>query len=104
MLVFPVAELPELTRGKGNKILQIPPKRLADRSEYLAHLKVVPADGALIVHAGKRFMRLKGSELDAYRGRRGLRGQSLPRGFRNVDRLEVEGLQQPEPEEPESAG
>ncbi len=105
MLMFPVADLPELARGKGNKIVQIPPKKLADRSEYLAHLAVVPIDGALLVHAGKRFMRLRASELEAYRGRRGLRGQPLPRGFRNVDRLELElELSEPEVEEPERAG
>ncbi len=93
-LAFPVRELPQLARGKGNKIINVPKKRLtapnpADR-EVVAHLVVVPADQALRIYAGRQYLNLKRSDLDPYRGNRALRGTKLPRGYRNVDRLEVD--------------
>jgi len=90
MLVFPVSELPALSRGKGNKIIGIPPKRVAVREEYVVELAAVPVGGALIVHSGKRYLRLKSSDLDHYQGERGRRGNKLPRGFQRVERAEVE--------------
>ena len=91
LLVFPVTELPELARGKGNKILGIPGKRAQARDEYLVTLACVPEGATLTVHSGKRYLNLKPSDLDAYRGDRGRRGNKLPRGFQNVDRAEVAG-------------
>src|SRR5690606_595549 len=35
LLVFPVTELPELARGKGNKIMNIPSARAQTREEYV---------------------------------------------------------------------
>jgi topoisomerase-4 subunit A len=92
-LVFPVKELPELARGKGNKIINVPKKRLraetdADR-EVVAHLVTLPPDQTLRIHAGRQYLNLKPTDLDAYRGNRALRGTKLPRGYRNVDRVEV---------------
>jgi topoisomerase-4 subunit A len=89
MLLFPVRDLPMLSKGKGNKIIQIPPARLKERKEYVSILRVVPEGAHLIVHVGKRFMTLKGADLAAYRGERGRRGKFLSRGFRNVERLEA---------------
>lgn len=90
MLVFTVAELPALSRGKGNKIIGIPLKRVAAREEYLVTLSAVPEGGVLVVYSGKRFLRLKAADLDHYQGERGRRGNKLPRGFQRVDRAEVE--------------
>ena len=89
MLVFAVKHLPLLARGKGNKIIQIPPSRVALREEFVAELAVLPADSQLIIHAGKRHLTLKPGNIEQFRGERGRRGRKLPRGFRNVDRLEV---------------
>ncbi|MET0051086.1 MAG: DNA topoisomerase IV subunit A [Candidatus Thiodiazotropha sp.] len=89
MLVFPLSELPQLARGKGNKIIGIPSKRVADREEYLVVLAVVPQGASLTAHAGKRYIVLKPSDLDSYQGERGRRGAKLPRGFQRVDRVEV---------------
>jgi topoisomerase IV subunit A len=91
LLVFPVAQLPELGRGKGHKIMQIPPKRLVTREEFLAVIAVVPAGASLTLHSGKRHFTLKPSDLDIYQGERGLRGKLLPRGFQRVERAEPEG-------------
>ncbi len=89
MLVFPVAELPELTRGKGNKIIGIPAKRVETREEFVVAIAVVPVNGSLTAHAGKRHITLKPSDLDNYQGERGRRGNKLPRGFQRVERVEV---------------
>jgi topoisomerase-4 subunit A len=90
MLVFPVSELPALSRGKGNKIISIPLKRVAAREEYLVALAAVPEAGVLVVYSGKRFLRLKAADLEHYQGERGRRGNKLPRGFQRVERAEVE--------------
>ncbi|MET0067817.1 MAG: DNA topoisomerase IV subunit A [Candidatus Thiodiazotropha sp.] len=89
MLVFPVSELPQLARGKGNKIIGIPPKRVAEREEFVVALAVVPEGASLTAHAGKRYIVLKPADLDSYQGERGRRGAKLPRGFQRVDRVEV---------------
>jgi len=89
MLCFPVAELPVLARGKGNKIIGIPSGRVSDRLEYVVSLAVIPDQGALTVYSGKRHVTLKWSDLEHYRGERGRRGNKLPRGFQNVDRIEA---------------
>lgn len=89
MLVFPLSELPEMARGKGNKIIGIPAKRVAAREEFMVAVAVVPLGESLTAHAGKRYLVLKPGDLDAYEGERGRRGKKLPRGFQRVDRVEV---------------
>ncbi len=89
MLVFPIAELPEMARGKGNKIIGIPAKRVVEREEFVVALAVVPQGQSLTAHAGKRYIVLKAGDLDSYQGERGRRGSKLPRGFQRVDRVEV---------------
>ncbi|MCG8015390.1 MAG: DNA topoisomerase IV subunit A [Candidatus Thiodiazotropha sp. 'RUGA'] len=89
MLVFPVGELPKLSKGKGNKIISIAPKRVAAREEFVVAIAVVPKGGSLTAHAGKRYIVLKPADLDGYQGERGRRGGKLPRGFQRVDRVEV---------------
>ncbi|WP_428622306.1 DNA topoisomerase IV subunit A [Sedimenticola sp.] len=90
MLCFPVSELPALSRGKGNKIIGIPAKRVEDRIEFVVAVACVPEGGRLTAHSGKRFITLKLSDLEHYQGERGRRGSKLPRGFQKVDRVEVE--------------
>jgi topoisomerase IV subunit A len=90
LLAFPVKDLPELPRGKGNKIFGLSSKKVESREEYLAAIAVVSPDQNLIVYSGDRKMTLKFSELKEYRGERAQRGAVLPRGWRKVERLEVE--------------
>ncbi|WP_275097245.1 DNA topoisomerase IV subunit A [Sedimenticola hydrogenitrophicus] len=90
MLSFPVSELPALSRGKGNKIIGIPAKRVEDRIEFVVAVACVPEGGRLTAHSGKRFITLKLSDLEHYQGERGRRGNKLPRGFQKVERVEVE--------------
>ena len=88
MLVFPISELPELSRGKGNKIINIPSSRLQAREEFVVDYGVISEGGSLVVHSGKRYLVMKAKDLEHYRGERGRRGHKLPRGFQKVDRLE----------------
>ncbi len=94
MLIFPLDQLPRLPKGKGNKIIHIPPKRIASGDEFMSALRILPAGHQLVVYAGKRKLTLKSQDLELYTGERGRRGKKLPRGFRKVDALEEESLEQ----------
>jgi topoisomerase-4 subunit A len=91
LLVFPISELPELARGKGNKIINIPGSRLQAREEFVIDYGVISEGDSLVVHSGKRYLVMKAKDLEHYLGERGRRGHKLPRGFQKVDKLEVEG-------------
>jgi topoisomerase-4 subunit A len=92
LLLFKVADLPQLSKGKGNKIIGIPGERVASREEYLSDLAVLPVGATLVLQAGKRTLSLKADDLEHYKGERGRRGNKLPRGFQRVDSLWVEPL------------
>ncbi|MBC7982920.1 MAG: DNA topoisomerase IV subunit A, partial [Candidatus Obscuribacterales bacterium] len=89
MLVFPVSDLPELPRGKGNKIFGITSKKGKD-VETLVAVAVVAPEQSLLLWAGDRKMTLKYTDLKEYRGERAQRGAVLPRGWRGVQKLEIE--------------
>ncbi len=89
LLVFPVTELPEMARGKGNKIMNIPSARIQAREEFVLAIAIIAEDEILTIYSGKRHLSLKLSDLEHYRGERGRRGNKLPRGFQNVDSVEV---------------
>jgi topoisomerase-4 subunit A len=86
LLVFPLAELPELSKGKGNKILAVPGKD----GVVLAAICVLAPEQALRIDSGTRHMVVKPGDLEHYAGARGRRGMALPRGWRTVDRLGAE--------------
>jgi topoisomerase IV subunit A len=89
LLLFALAELPQMPRGKGVKLLNIPAKRQGQ--ERLVVPVVLSAGAALRVHSGKRFYQIKKGDLEHFRGARAQRGGRLPRGFQNVTALEVVG-------------
>ena len=88
VLAFPLSELPELDKGKGNKIIEIPKAKRG--TEHVVAVAVVPPGGKLQVKSGSRTMTLSFKELDDYLGARGSRGGLLPRGWQKVDGLAVE--------------
>ena len=90
LLVFKVSDLPQLSKGKGNKLIGIPTDRAAKREELLVDFAILPPQGNLVLIAGKRTLSLKFSDLEHYQGERGRRGNKLPRGFQRVDGLRVE--------------
>lgn len=93
MLVFPVKDLPVLSKGKGNKIINIASARAKSREEFVTLMAIIFSDDAVTLHAGKRKLTLKASDVEHYRGERGRRGNKLPRGLQRVDRIEVETKQ-----------
>ena len=92
LLMFSVADLPELERGRGNKLIEIPKAKLASGEERLAGVAVVAeGTGEVTLYAGQRKLTLKWSDLVEYGGNRAQRGGLLPRGLRRVDRIETTG-------------
>ncbi|QTE81763.1 DNA topoisomerase IV subunit A [Shewanella algae] len=94
MLMFSMEALPQLAKGKGNKIIGIPSERAKNREELVTHLYLVPEGANVTLWAGKRKLTLKSSDLEHYRGERGRRGAKLPRGLQRVDSVEV-SLEEP---------
>jgi topoisomerase-4 subunit A len=90
MLLTPVEKLPQMAKGKGNKIINIPSKLLKSGDESVAAITVVPEGGKLVVHSGKKYKTMKSTELEGYAGERGRRGLKLSQGYRVVDQLVVE--------------
>ena len=92
LLVHPLAELPQLARGKGARIIQLPKAKAGAPDERVIDIEVVPPRASLTVHAGKRHITLKPSDLAHYVLGRGRSGRMLPRGFQRADRLEIRGI------------
>ncbi|MGJ0492147.1 DNA topoisomerase IV subunit A [Methylobacter sp.] len=90
LLIFPVAELPALAKGKGNKLIQIPTSDLTAGKDQVVAVITLPENGQLKVLSGKRHLTLKPVDIEHYSGSRANRGSALPRGFQRVDGLERE--------------
>ena len=90
MLLTPAEQLPQMAKGKGNKIINIPAKLLKSGDEKVVTMAIVPEGGKLTVHSGKKHKTMKPSELEGYVGERGRRGLKLSQGYRVVDRFVVE--------------
>jgi topoisomerase-4 subunit A len=88
LLLFEMEELPELAKGKGNKLINIPGPKYKSGDEVMVSTAVIPENGVLKVHTGTRTMTIKWNDLDDYYADRALRGTMLPKGWRKVERLE----------------
>jgi topoisomerase-4 subunit A len=88
LLAFPVSDLPELDKGKGNKLIDIPKAKLG--TERVVAVAVVTPGGTLAVKSGTRTMTLSFKDLEEYVGARATRGGLLPRGWQKVDGLATE--------------
>lgn len=90
LLMFSVAELPELENGgKGNKLIEIPKPKLASGERLIGAAVVVEGRGEITLYAGQRKLILKWADLVEYGGNRATRGNLLPRGFQRVERIET---------------
>jgi len=63
--IYPLSELPQLAKGKGVKLMNIPAKLTKSREELIKSIAI-------------------------NRGERGLRGKKLPRGFQQVSHLSID--------------
>ncbi len=89
LLMFPITELTLLPKGKGLKMMQIPPAKLKSREEYVVAMTAMKETDSLLVYSGKRYTTLKTADHEHYIGERGRRGNMLPKGFRSVVRIEA---------------
>jgi topoisomerase-4 subunit A len=87
LLLFEMDELPELAKGKGNKLINIPGPKYKSGEERMVAATVVPEDSDLQIYTSTRMMTIKWSDVDDYYGDRALRGSLLPQGWRKVERL-----------------
>ncbi|WP_272691509.1 MULTISPECIES: DNA topoisomerase IV subunit A [Providencia] len=92
MLIFPVADLPQLSKGKGNKIINIAGAQAASGDDLLTWLMILPTGASMTLHFGKRKLKFKAEDLQKYRSERGRKGTSLPRGMHNIERIDIEPL------------
>ncbi|MGO2304928.1 MAG: DNA topoisomerase IV subunit A [Providencia sp.] len=92
MLIFPVADLPQLSKGKGNKIINITGSQAASGEDLLTWLMVLPSQGSMTLYYGKRKLKFKPEDLQKYRSERGRKGTSLPRGLHNIERIEIDSV------------
>ncbi len=90
MLMFPVGDLPQLSKGKGNKIIAIPSAQASSGEDRLAWLFILPPGSTITLHVGKRKLTLRAEELQKFRAERGRRGTLLPRGLQRIDRVDVD--------------
>ncbi|MTB66753.1 DNA topoisomerase IV subunit A [Providencia sp. wls1943] len=92
MLLFPVSDLPQLSKGKGNKIINITGAQAASGEDLLVWLMVIPPRASITLYFGKRKLKFKSEDLQKYRAERGRKGTSLPRGLHNIERIDVDSV------------
>jgi topoisomerase-4 subunit A len=92
LLVFPSAEVPEMARGKGIKLLGVPgPKYKAGEEKMVSAALLEPGENLEVHCEGGRKMLLKWNEIEKkYLGERGRRGSLLSKNYRRVIRIEPE--------------
>ena len=88
MLIFKVSELPRLSKGKGNRMINIPTDKSVNREEFVVAYTVLSPKDSAVIYAGKRHFTVSPSEIDNYKNERGRRGLTLPRGLQKVSYIE----------------
>ena len=88
LLIINCNELPNMPKGKGVKIIQIPAKSFAS-GERMVSVCTIREDQLLCIYAGKRHLSLKPSEWQLYTNDRAKRGKMLPHGLRNPSNIEA---------------
>ena len=89
LLIFPLAEMPVLAKGKGVKIINVPAARYRSGEEKVISVVVFQEGQRLRIHSGRQHMKLKPSDFEHYVGARAQRGRALPRGYRQPSAIEA---------------
>lgn len=89
LLMFPVDDLPQLSKGKGNKIISIPSADAAAGKDRLAGLYLLSTKASVTFYVGKRKLTLRPEDLQKFSAKRGRKGTLLPRGLQHIDRVEI---------------
>ena len=89
MLLIESSDLPILSKGKGNKIINIDKKQFEAKENKLIFLKSLAKGSSLKIYSGKQNYTIKSKDLENFVGTRGRKGNFLPKGYRRVDAVEV---------------
>ena len=81
LLIFPIAELPQLSKGKGNKLIQISATDLTARKELITGLCALNETQKLRVYYGKRKPLYKPGDWIHFVSHRARRGKELRPGY-----------------------
>ena len=92
LLFHHISELPQMPKGKGIKIINIPSAKLKSGDESVTAITVINEEQSLFIQSGKRHKIMKPDDMENFEGERGQRGRKLPQGFRAVERLRPEGV------------
>lgn len=90
MLMFSVDDLPQLSKGKGNKIISIPGADFVAGKDKLLWLLLINNQSTVTLYVGKRKLKLRSEELQKFKAERGRKGTLLPRGLQRIDRVDIE--------------
>lgn len=89
ILMYLSSELPELSSGRGNKLININGAKLEVGADGIAAIAVAQKGDAAVLHAGKKIMRLSASQIEEKLGSRTRPGEVLPRGYQKTDSVEI---------------
>ena len=84
LLVLDLEELPSLNKGKGNKLIQL------DAKDQVISMTTLGLNEIIQLLAGQQQLKLKGDDLQKYIGKRGTKGQLLPRGYQKANKLFIQ--------------
>ena len=84
LLVLDLEELPSLNKGKGNKLIQL------DAKDQIISMTTLGLNEIIQLLAGQQQLKLKGDDLQKYIGKRGTKGQLLPRGYQKANKLFIQ--------------
>ncbi len=84
LLVLDLEELPSLNKGKGNKLIQL------DAKDQITSMTTLNLNEIIQLLAGQQQLKLKGDDLQKYIGKRGTKGQLLPRGYQKANKLFIQ--------------
>jgi topoisomerase-4 subunit A len=93
MLLIKLSDLPSLSKGKGNKLINLKKSELGIADESLSFMKIVAEHSTVSLHVDnrKKPLVLKPEDLNDYRGERAQRGKLLPKGFQLISSIEIDG-------------
>ena len=89
LLIFPSEQIVEMNKGKGLKIIGIPPKKFKAGKERMVSLVILNSKDSLRVYSGKKPKIIRPDEFHKFLSDRGKRGRSVP-PFKKIDSLAVE--------------
>ena len=91
--IIKLTDLPTLSKGKGNKLINLKKSELGIADERLSFMKILPEHSTVSLHVDnrKKPLVLKPEDLTDYRGERAQRGKLLPKGFQLISAVEIDG-------------